>query len=173
VYCDEFGGRFNTNLHAHALYVGPRLPKPKARKAKRRGLLAQWWSDACKGTIFQGSFIISVKHARNFGAGLAHALKYAGKFLSKDPGRLADLELAFHRVRRVHALAAFYGAGKPKTAAEGNGPACPECGAALVRVGPWIPVRNLARNGCVELDSRCKTMARARVLRGPPAAASP
>ena len=46
VYCDEFGGGENTNLHAHALYVGPRLPRPKVRKLKRLGRLAEWWRDS-------------------------------------------------------------------------------------------------------------------------------
>lgn len=168
VYCDEFGGVANTNLHAHALYVGPRLPRPKARKANRLGRLAEWWRDACKGTVFEGSFIISVKRAGNFLAGLAHALKYAGKFLSRDPNRLADLELAFHRVRRVHTLGVFYRAVKPEIVDEKNTANCPECGAALVRVGPWQPIERLQRIGCEDLDQRRRALGRERILRGPP-----
>ena len=37
-------------------------------------------------------------------------MKYAGKFLSKDPDRLAELELAFNGVRRVHTMGGFYNA---------------------------------------------------------------
>jgi hypothetical protein len=168
VYCNEFGGASNTNLHAHALYVGPRLPRPKTRNGKRLGLLAQWWHDACKGTVFAGSFIISVKRAGSFLAGLAHALKYAGKFLSRDPNRLADLELAFHGVRRVHTLAAFYRAVKPAVS-ESNTLNCPDCGAALVRIGPWQPIERLERIGCQDLDQRRRAVGREQVLRGPPA----
>ena len=37
IYCDEFGGGENTNLHAHAIYVGPRLPRPKRKSSQRLG----------------------------------------------------------------------------------------------------------------------------------------
>ena len=166
VYCDEFGGN-NINLHAHALYVGPKLPRPKVKGQPGLGKLAQWWRQACEGTVFRGSFIISVKRAKSFEAGLAHALKYAGKFLSTDPTRLASLELAFHGVRRVHTLAAFYNAA-PKTeeAAEKTGPACPKCGSALKSNGPWLPIQVFQREGRHDLDEARRTANRMKVFGG-------
>jgi hypothetical protein len=71
VYCDEFGGR-NNNLHAHGVYVGPKIPHEWFGKGKR---LSEMWKEACQGTPFEGSFIISAKVARSFGQGLGHALK--------------------------------------------------------------------------------------------------
>jgi hypothetical protein len=169
VYCDEFGGSNNTNLHAHAVYVGPRLPRPKVKGTKTLGQLALWWKKACEGTVYHGSYIISVKAAKSFEGGLAHALKYAGKFLSKDPVRLAELELAFHGVRRVHTLGAFYNAA-PKTKAPEDkpGPACPDCGSALLRVGPWLPLCVLKREGRRDLDELRRAKGRTRVLGGFP-----
>jgi hypothetical protein len=162
LWCDEFGGK-NTNLHAHAMYAGPWLPN-------KRKQLASLWKAACQGTPFQGSFIVSIKPAKSFEAGLAHALKYAGKFLSKDPERLADLELAFHGVRRVHTLAAFYNAA-PKADAESaaaDGPVCPICSAALERVGGFCLIKKLRDDGCRDLFEARRQAGRERVFRGPP-----
>jgi hypothetical protein len=167
IWCDEFGGKANTNLHAHALYAGPRLPRPKPRGAKSQlGKLAQWWRDACAGTVFAGSFIISVKPAQSFEAGLAHALKYAGKFLSRDPERLADLELSFHGVRRVHTLGAFYNA-VPRSQASAKAEAdsaCPLCGALLVRVGGWCSVSILKAELRIDLAEARRQAARNTVF---------
>ena len=139
---------------------------------KLLGKLALWWKEACEGTTFHGSFIISIKQAGSFAGGLAHALKYAGKFLSKDPKRLAALELAFHGVRRVHTLGAFYNA-LPKPEAEAEepkscDPSCPDCGAALIGKGPLVPIFVLKREGCVDLDEAKRKAARLRILRGVP-----
>lgn len=175
IYSDEFGGRANTNLHAHGIYVGPRLPRPKPRGGKKKlGKLAEWWRDACAGTVFAGSFIISVKPAQSFEAGLAHALKYAGKFLSRDPERLADLEATFHRVRRVHTLGAFYNAvprGQASKAGESD-PVCPLCSAALVRVGGLSPVSILKSERRLDLAEARRDAARNRAFGGPKAAPS-
>ncbi len=96
--------------------------------------------------------------------------KYAGKFLSKDPKRLAQLELAFHGVRRVHTLGAFYNA-LPKPESEepkSCDPSCPECGAVLIRKGPLVPISVLKQEGCVDLDEAKRKAARQRILRGVP-----
>src|SRR5262249_12739021 len=87
LFCDEFGRR-NTNLHAHAMYVGPWLPN----RGGHRNVLGALWRTVCKGTPFEGSFIVSIKAAKSFEEGLGHALKYTGKILSRDPSRLAELE---------------------------------------------------------------------------------
>ncbi len=170
IYCDEFGGKLNTNLHAHGIYVGPRLPRPKPKGGtKKLGKLAEWWRDACAGTVFAGSFIISVKPAKSFEDGLAHALKYAGKFLSRDPERLADLEATFHRVRRVHTLAAFYNAVRPAPASTDgeSGLVCPLCSAALLRVGGWSSISALQGEGRLDLFEVRQQAARREVFAGP------
>lgn len=94
LWCDEFGSG-NTNLHAHSIYVGPFIKQKKLSEIWRR-------------VRSDGSFIVSIKMARSFELALAHCLKYPSKFFDAAGRRLADLEMAFHRVRRVHAIAAFY-----------------------------------------------------------------
>ena len=153
LYCDEFGGE-NTNLHAHGVYVGPVIPREWFGKGKK---LSEMWKAACCGTVFEGSFLISAKDAGGFTRGLGHALKYAGKFLSKDPTRLAELELAFHRVRRVHTLSAFYNALPKAEQNEGHdGPSCPHCGSAMILGFSFVAVCILRREGRCDLeDARC------------------
>jgi hypothetical protein len=52
---------------------------------------------------------VSIKRAKSFAGALAHALKYPAKFLDKStPHRLAALEAAFHKTRRVSTGGAFY-----------------------------------------------------------------
>jgi hypothetical protein len=146
IYALEFGGR-NSNLHCHSLYCGPRLPKPRVRG--KQGELSRWWQDACRGTVFEGSRIISVKQAGNFHAALAHSLKYPSKYLEcSTPARLASLEAAFHATRRVSTLGAFYNA-VSKHSEDGNGLECPMCHAALHKDGAWWPVPVLRRGGGV------------------------
>ncbi|MGH9780305.1 MAG: hypothetical protein ACRD33_00675 [Candidatus Acidiferrales bacterium] len=94
LWCCEFG-RMNCNLHAHAVYCGPWIPQKK---------LSRLWAEIRA----DGSFIVSIKVAKSFEAALSHALKYPSKFFGASPSRLVDLELAFDRVRRIHAVAAFY-----------------------------------------------------------------
>jgi hypothetical protein len=161
LYCDEFGGE-NTNLHAHGIYVGPVIPRQWFGKGKK---LSEMWKAACRRTVFEGSFLISAKEAGGFERGLGHALKYAGKFLSKDPCRLADLELAFHGVRRVHALSAFYNAlPESEPGDERDGPSCPQCGSALTEGSSFIAVCVLRREGRCELGEARRAMGRGKVF---------
>ena len=152
VYCDEFGGG-GTNLHAHGVYVGPVIPRQWFGQGNK---LSEMWKNACRGTVFEGSFIVSAKSTDCFGRGLGHALKYAGKFVDKDPVRLAALELAFHGVRRIHALGAFYNALSNDEGHEAGdtGGSCPQCGSALLLldIGIWHPICNLRREGRRDLD---------------------
>jgi hypothetical protein len=90
---DEFGSG-NSNLHAHGVYAGPYLPQH---------LLSAWWQE-----ITGDSYIVSIKPAMSFDKALSHALKYPSKFWDAPPLRLAELEKAFHKVRRFHTLARFY-----------------------------------------------------------------
>jgi hypothetical protein len=162
LWCDEFGGQVtrdgkigNTNLHAHAVYAGPYLPQ----KSKE---LSKLWAEITR----DGSFIVSIKAAKSFHQALCHALKYAGKFLSRDPQRLAELELTFHGVRRVHSLAAFY---HPKDIEKHlPEPAmCPLCNEPLFDAsGPWLPVAELQKRGVHDLEKVRIEVGRERVLTG-------
>jgi hypothetical protein len=169
LWCDEFGGeetrpgrRGNSNLHAHGLYCGSYLDQKE---------LSRIW----KEIRADGSFIVSIKVAKSFAAGLAHALKYAGKFLSSDPHRLAELENTFHRVRRVHTLAAFY---NPEIEPEPSDACletctCPICGDHLVKVTGyyWRPVAELKRDGVKDLEQVRRELAKQKVFGssgGPP-----
>jgi hypothetical protein len=161
LWCDEFGGH-NSNLHAHAMYAGPWL----SNQGTHRNELAELWSTACRRTAFAGSFIVSIKPAKSFEAGLAHALKYAGKFLSHDPERLADLEQAFHGVRRVHCVAGFYNALPRKDSAKEteDGFSCPHCGAVLVRVGPMGLIGLLESQGYADLEAAVREAGKAKAF---------
>jgi hypothetical protein len=158
VWADEFGGR-NSNLHAHGFYAGPWLPQ----KAKE---LSQLWAEIRGDRSF-----VSIKIAHSFAAGLAHALKYAGKFLSKDPGRLAQLEVAFHGVRRVHAVAAFYNPPTdPEPSAGSFEPSrCPFCDGCIVAVSAWRwrTVGELEAEGLCDLEQARRQIGRERAFGGP------
>jgi hypothetical protein len=161
LWCDEFGGQ-NSNLHAHGVYAGPWLPQ----KEKELSLL---WAE----TVSDGSFIVSIKRAKSFEAALAHALKYPRKFLShSDPERLAQLEKAFHGVRRVHALGAFY---NPKDESDMEmveglpGPGhCPFCGDVLLRPTgwKWTPIPELRSQGLRDWDEIRQEVGRKKVFEG-------
>jgi hypothetical protein len=156
LYCDEFGGK-NINLHAHAVYVGPPIPHSWFGKG---GKLAQIWERACEETVFAGSRIVSVKLARSFGQGLGHALKYTGKFLDSDPVRLVDLEVAFHRVKRVHVLGCLYN--KLPKEPDPPEPTCPDCESPLEQERRWVPVKFLVAAGRVDLDEARQDVRRRR-----------
>jgi hypothetical protein len=160
VYCDEFGGAENTNLHAHGSYVGPVIPRQWFRKG---GKLSELWRKACEGTTFEGSFVIFMKATR-FELAVAHALKYAGKFISKEPERLAALEVVFHKVRRVHALGAFYGVKDEQR--ERHDVACPCCGSALVCRAGYVPIAEFSDAGFEDLDKAQQEVRSTRGLKG-------
>jgi hypothetical protein len=130
------------NAHAHGVYVGPWLPQSKERKE-----LSKLWAEITQ----DGSFIISIKYAKNFAAALFHAVKYPAKLISSSsPERLADLEAVFHRVRRFHTLAAFY---NPKLELTDTKPApqegslrhCPVCSELLSEIKAWVPLVQLEK----------------------------
>ena len=157
LWCCEFGSG-NTNLYAHAIYVGPALPQ---RHRELSNLWAEIRSD--------GSFIVSIKPARSFEAALGHALKYPSKFFDAHEARLVELEVAFDRVRRVHALAAFYNPIIDREPGE-EGPIqpgrCPVCGDVLLDAQGWHFVDDLQREGLRDADEVRIEIARARVLAG-------
>lgn len=171
LWVDEFGGNptaekvrqlrlgkvGNTNLHAHGFYAGPWLPN-------KHNELSLLWEEVTGTKAF-----FSIAPARGVHAALAHALKYAGKFLSADPRRLAELEVAFHRVRRVHTLGAFYNVKSEEE--EGGSDFCPCCEAQgyqarlLDPSKPWLPVKQLREGGIRDLEEVRREQRKARVLR--------
>ena len=152
-YCDELGGN-NTNAHAHGLYIGPWLPQEHKE-------LSRLWSE-----ITGGSFIISIKYARNLATALHHAVKYPAKFAERStPRRLAELERIFHRVRRFHALAAFYAPEVPEEE-DPPGRRCPLCDDVLSEVKIWQTVAELDRRGLRDVSEVKREIARARGLTG-------
>jgi hypothetical protein len=157
-FCDELGGN-NTNAHAHGVYVGPWLPQERKELSR---LWAQVTGD--------GSFIISIKYAKSFESALFHAVKYPVKLIrSSNPERLADLEVVFHRVRRFHALAAFYNP-KPDPEIEthegASGRKCPECNEPLSEVARWVPIAQLDARGLKDVRQAKAEGARARIFSG-------
>jgi hypothetical protein len=162
IWTDEFGGKAtrpgrvgNTNLHAHAIYCGPCIPH-------------DWWCKAWGRIRSDGSRRVGIKVARSFRAGLYHSLKYAGKFLTDDPMRLAELELAFNRVRRVHTMGAFYNAVPPQQESpKFASPCCPQCGGAMFDPsGPLCSVRFLELTGARDFEMARREAGRARVFQG-------
>lgn len=146
-YCDELGGN-NSNAHAHGIYVGPWLPQDKEKKQ-----LSQLWNE-----ITGGSFILSIKYARNFSEALFHAIKYPAKFAERStPKRLAELERIFHKVRRFHTLAAFYAPEAP----ESEKPPvrrCPLCSEPMSEPVRWETLVELERRGLRDLSMVEKQM---------------
>lgn len=153
-YCDELGGN-NTNPHAHGIYVGPWLPQ------KKKELSALWHE------ITGDRFILSIKYAEDFGRALYHAVKYPAKFAERSsPERLADLEVAFHRVRRFHTLAAFYAPEAP----EPEPPAtwdCPICHSPLSEPRGFEGIQELRARGLRDLVQVKAELAREQGLSPP------
>jgi hypothetical protein len=153
LWCCEFGSG-NTNLHAHGVYAGPFIPQRQ---------LSRIWQSIRS----DGSFIVSIKRAHSFEAALGHALKYPSKFFNAAPERLVQLEVAFDRVRRVHALAAFY---NPKIQGEAGKDApvptsrCPICGDPLLDAQGYHFISDMKLEGRRAVDTVRVEMNRARVL---------
>ncbi|HWX94054.1 MAG TPA: hypothetical protein VNY29_15610 [Terriglobales bacterium] len=201
LWCDEFGGRksdseqYNTNLHAHGVYVGPFVPhevlleiwmKLRATKDGARGVYIKQQKidhqpvDACE------------RESRRFARALGHALKYTGKHVSRSDGeRLADLEAAFHGVRRVHTMGLFYHADLScscqcefcdHTCDKSNGHQsghrckrhrsenrCPMCPGHLMhpRESGYAPLIDLRREHRIDLEKARREVGRERVFAGP------
>jgi hypothetical protein len=158
LWCDELGGN-NTNVHAHAVYVGPWLPQ----KHKE---LSRLWAAITR----DGSFIVSIKYAKSFPAALMHALKYPAKFAQKStPQRRAELEKVFHRTRRVHSLAAFYNPKHPETSSEPSsvpGLRCPICNERVSEPNGWRPMTELEAKGLQDIRELHRHKKRDLVLGG-------
>ena len=91
-----------------------------------------------------------------------------GKFLSTDPCRLAELELAFHRIRRVHTMAAFYNAIPKDSQLKAASLPCPTCGGTMFDAsGPLSPIKNFTALGIRDLELWRREVGRLRVLASP------
>jgi hypothetical protein len=120
LYTDEYGAR-NSNLHAHGIYVGPRLDYKEIKRA---------W---CKA-IGSASAVFVIRMCEKLEPALFHAIKYPAKFGDQAAADwLAELEHAFHRVRRLHRLGRFYNMPKPEDEQEHDGrmKKCPVCSGQL------------------------------------------
>jgi hypothetical protein len=162
LWCDEFGGwnpklqDFNTNLHCHGIWLGPFLPLK---------LVSSIWSEV-RGN---GDYRVVVESVPfndgvpDFARALGHALKYTSKHVSTyPPERLAELELAFNGVRRVHTMGLFYNAPETKKDDEPSAsPLCPQCNGHLgyPRNCALQLVKDLEKEGRVDLEALRRSQA--------------
>jgi hypothetical protein len=201
LWCDEFGGwnprkqSYNTNLHAHGVYVGPYVPQDLLVKhwteirTQKDGAKIVWISpqkiDKPPADFFE-------RERRRFIRALGHALKYTGKHVSRSDGeRLAELEVAFHTVRRVHTMGLFYHAdlrcqaqcGECESRCElvnghegdhhckyhGHENRCPLCDGYLMfpRDSGYAPVSDLKKEGRRELGEVRRQLSRDRIFQKP------
>jgi hypothetical protein len=166
MWCDELGQN-NSNVHAHGIYVGPWLPQ------KNRELSALW-SKITGGR----AKIIFLKYAESLERALYHALKYPAKYASEEktsPERAAHLEIIFHRVRRVHALAVFYNMEKPSDDLEKDSAfsKCPLCAERLSVPEFRYLLSELVAAGSRDVNDIQREKERAFVLAGVAGGGSP
>jgi hypothetical protein len=126
-------GRDNTNLHAHILIYSPYIAQPR---------LSQVWEE------ISGNPVVWISQAAVVGPkALCYLLKYVSKPPSEDPEFLGKLEVAFHKVRRVHTVALFYNfSGKDPDAEFSHWKLCPVCGADLKTIGGVLTLQEIARH---------------------------
>ncbi len=154
LWVDELGFD-GTNLHVHGIYYGPYLDQR---------VISQAW---LKET--GDSFIVYIQKARRgFRPALWHHLKYVNKPPSNDPRRLAELEVAFHGVRRVHTLGVFY---NPETDGEEKEVSkescrCPRCRSPLSPVGCYCPITQLEADGLRDVDEVRRELSRRKAFSG-------
>lgn len=181
IWCDEFG--FETrghrkqrtahgrNLHCHGIYYGPLLEWERVRDL---------WRELTGAT---GCYVQQLPGWKNRQAGctgwraavgkaLYHCLKYASKPPAATPERIAELEWAFHRVRRFHAVGAFYNLPKPapaEAASRAGHPGsseCPLCGGALIVGRQRLPLEAPGMGERLDLAAARREQGKARALGG-------
>jgi hypothetical protein len=120
LWCDEVGYE-NTNLHAHVLLYGPYIAQDD---------LARVWHEV------SGHQVVHIRDAsRNGYKALVYMLKYVSKLPGNDPNFIGSLEVAFHGVRRVHAIGVFYNfSGDDTDSEKSEWSKCPHCGAGITKV---------------------------------------
>jgi hypothetical protein len=136
--CDMWGaiwvnevGYDNTNLHAHILIFCPYIPQRR---------LSEVWEQV------SGNPVVWINQAAVSGPkALSYLLKYVSKAPSNDPKFIGQLEVAFHKVRRVHSMGLFYNfAAKDPDAEQSHWKLCPLCGANLQMIGSVLTLREIA-----------------------------
>jgi hypothetical protein len=166
LWCDEFGGwnkelqDYNTNLHCHGIWLGPFLPLK---------VLSAVWKEV-RGNGDYRVLIESVPFRDgkpDFARALGHALKYTSKHVSTySPERLAELELAFNGVRRVHTMGMFYNAKETKIEDEPSAtPLCPRCNGHLAYPKDCALqfVKDLEKVGRVDLEQLRRAQAAKKI----------
>jgi ribosomal protein S27AE len=120
LWCDEVGYE-NTNLHAHVLLYGPYIAQDD---------LARVWNEV------SGNQVVHIRDASGGGwKELLYMLKYVSKPPGKDPQFIGSLEVAFHGVRRVHAIGVFYNfSGDDTDSEKSEWSKCPHCGAGITKM---------------------------------------
>jgi hypothetical protein len=159
IWCDELGAN-NSNIHAHGVYCGPWLPQ-KNRE------LSKLWEKVTGGA----GRIVYIKYVDSIDQALYHALKYPAKYASEEktsPERAAHLEIIFHRVRRIHALASFYNMPKPKDDLKKDGlfNKCPLCGDQLSQPDFRFLLSDLHALGSRDVTELQREKGRAKVFAG-------
>jgi hypothetical protein len=133
LWCDEVGFN-NTNLHAHVLVYGPYI---------EQSVLAGIWRE------ISGDSVVYIKKAHvNGPKALIHLLKYVSKMPANIPEIIGQLEVAFHKCRRVHALGVFYNfSGEDTDNNKSEWTTCPLCGAELERLPGTFRLEKLIMEG--------------------------
>jgi len=92
----------------------------------QRDLAAMWKQ-------VSGNQVVWIKRAPENGTrALLYLLKYVSKPPTKDAKRVGELEVAFHKTRRVHSVGVFYRLGGTDQDNEfSEWTVCPHCGAEL------------------------------------------
>lgn len=118
------------NLHAHGLFYGPFL------KDWKEGweIFRDTWREETQRAFGEESHGCYIKHLQGWRSNpvpaIKHALNHLLKYISKCPyesvQRMAELELAFDRTRRVHAGGLWHGLKEPDHKHGGSG-YCPVC----------------------------------------------
>jgi hypothetical protein len=74
--------------------------------------------------------------------------KYVSKLPADDPAIIGQLEVAFHKCRRVHTLGVFYDfSGDDTDNTESEWTTCPHCGAELERLPGTFRLEKLIMEG--------------------------
>jgi hypothetical protein len=142
---DALRAAHGLNLHAHGLYLGPRLDWVRTRDL---------WMEVTKekfGVESRGFFVTAVKgFVENPGRAIRWALNHMFKYVSKPPAvtpeRLAALIAAFDGAKRVHSLGLFYGK-KPKR--EKKDCPCPKCRAMGIASAVCFEGKDLGNGACI------------------------
>lgn len=118
------------NLHAHGSFYGPFL------KDWKQGweIFRDTWRQETQRAFNEESHGCYIKHLKGWRSNpvpaIKHALNHLLKYISKCPyetvQRMAELELAFDRTRRVHAGGLWHGLKEPEHKHSGSG-YCPVC----------------------------------------------